>query len=88
MGCCFGFGVVRQTQFQTGEDLADFGQPLRLCRLTGLQFGLVNVAGDSGSGLQLGLFNGAPKFSGIQIGVLNVIGNAALPVLPVVNGNF
>ena len=57
-------------------------------RLTGLQVGLVNVAGDSGSGLQLGVFNGASKFSGLQVGLLNMIGNAAVPVLPIVNGNF
>lgn len=54
----------------------------------GLQFGALNVATKTGCGVQFGLFNAADRFTGLQIGLLNLIGNAPIPVLPVVNANF
>ena len=41
-----------------------------------------------GHGVQIGVFNGAARFQGVQIGVLNIIPAAPVPVLPFVNGNF
>ncbi len=55
---------------------------------SGLQVGVVNTAESVTGGVQLGVFNATSQMSGIQIGVLNLIGDAAVPVLPVVNGNF
>lgn len=45
----------------------------------GLQVGALNIASDPGSfrGVQMGLFNGAFHFSGIQIGVMNNIGGTS-----------
>jgi len=49
----------------------------------GLQCGLVNVAGSSAKGLQLGLFNRAQRLYGVQIGLINV--NSSGIVFPFVN---
>ena len=50
----------------------------------------MNVA-DECVGLQIGVFNGVNKLSGLQIGVLNLICVDPLlnvPVLPVANASF
>ncbi len=57
-------------------------------KMVGLQLGVVNLATVSGRGVQLGVFNAATAFTGLQIGVLNVMDNAVVPVLPIVNGSF
>lgn len=57
-------------------------------KLVGLQLGAVNVVSESGRGVQLGVFNAAPVFQGLQIGLLNVIGNGTLPIMPIINGCF
>ena len=57
-------------------------------RLNGFQLGGVNILAGSGRGVQLGVFNAAAKFSGIQIGVLNIIENGELPIMPVLNAQF
>jgi hypothetical protein len=43
---------------------------------------------EKGRGIQIGVFNAATKFQGIQIGLLNVIGDGAVPIFPVINANF
>jgi hypothetical protein len=53
----------------------------------GLQAGLVNMTGD-GQGFQIGLINRAESFYGFQIGAINVIREADVPFLPVVNIGF
>jgi hypothetical protein len=57
-------------------------------RFKGLQFGVLNVAGDYGNGLQLGVFNCAKSYSGVQFGVLNIIDRGYLPVMPLLNVQF
>lgn len=57
-------------------------------RMFGLQFGLINIAAESGRGVQIGVFNSAAKYNGVQIGVLNIIGNGELPIMPVLNAQF
>lgn len=57
-------------------------------KFAGVQIGLVNSVTENGSGLQIGVFNSAAKFSGCQIGLLNLLGNAEIPVLPVANFAF
>ncbi|MBR7180972.1 MAG: hypothetical protein IKD42_05105 [Kiritimatiellae bacterium] len=57
-------------------------------RLFGTQIGLVNVVPGKGRGLQFGVFNAACAFQGVQIGLLNIIGDGAMPIFPVINANF
>ena len=57
-------------------------------RCEGLQFGLVNYAGNM-SGLQLGFVNYAKKMKGLQIGLVNIIKQGGqFPVFPIVNWSF
>ncbi len=57
-------------------------------RCEGLQWGLVNYAGDM-SGLQFGLVNYAKKMKGLQIGLVNIIKQGGqFPVFPIVNWSF
>ena len=55
--------------------------------MNGAQIGLVNVC-DSGTGLQLGVWNQARTFYGVQIGLCNVITEGPVPFLPIVNAAF
>ena len=48
----------------------------------------MNVVPEKGRGLQLGLFNAATEFQGVQVGLLNIIGDGAVPIFPVINANF
>ena len=57
--------------------------------MTGLQIGLINYAVQTGEGLQLGVFNAAGQFEGLQIGFLNLINDGEAPyVLPFANARF
>lgn len=57
-------------------------------RCEGLQWGLVNYAGNM-SGLQLGFVNYARKMKGLQIGLVNIIKvGGQFPVFPIVNWSF
>jgi len=56
-------------------------------RLDGVQIGVANYA-RSGSGVQIGVFNWAQSFTGVQIGAGNIIVNAPIPFLPLVNASF
>ncbi len=55
-------------------------------KVTGLQFAIVNLVDDL-SGLQLGVFNYA-KHTSFQVGILNYIADAPIPLLPVLNFKF
>ena len=57
-------------------------------KLVGVQLGAVNVAAETVHGVQIGVFNAAPSIQGFQVGLINVIGNGALPIMPVFNGSF
>jgi len=57
-------------------------------RCEGLQWGLVNYAGNM-SGLQLGFVNYARTMKGLQIGLVNIIKQGGqFPVFPIVNWSF
>ena len=58
-------------------------------KMKGLQLGAFNYAGEM-TGLQLGIVNYSKKMvKGIQIGLLNIIGNNGwLPFMVIVNGGF
>ena len=53
----------------------------------GVQFGVVNTA-DYFAGFQCGLFNWANDLDGLQLGLINVIANQSIYVLPFVNLGF
>ena len=53
----------------------------------GMQHGFVNTA-DYFCGFQLGFFNWAEDLDGLQIGLVNVVANQAVPVLPFINIGF
>ena len=55
--------------------------------MTGVQAGLVNVAGDA-EGFQVGLINRAETMHGYQVGLINVIRDAELRFMPIVNIGF
>lgn len=57
-------------------------------RFNGVQIGLVNVVTTTGRGVQIGVFNSSVSYAGVQIGLLNLIGNAEFPVLPFLNAQF
>ena len=82
--------------FQIGAYNADlneysgwsFGAVNYADRIEGLQLGALNIIATAGRGVQIGVINSAVVFSGIQIGVLNLIGNAEIPILPIMNAQF
>lgn len=98
-GCQFGL-VNRNSGMATGLQLAlwnsnrtessvwSLGAVNVGVKFSGLQLGVINSVTESGSGLQVGVFNSAAKLSGCQIGLLNLIGNAEIAVLPLVNFAF
>ena len=53
----------------------------------GLQCGIVNVAGEA-QGFQVGVFNRAETMYGFQVGVINVIRDAEIEFMPLVNIGF
>lgn len=55
-------------------------------KVEGLQFGIINIL-DMCDGLQLGIFNMA-RAESFQIGIVNYIEGATVPVLPFVNFKF
>jgi hypothetical protein len=55
--------------------------------MTGLQFGLINVA-DRANGLQIGIINYVNDMIGIQIGLINYIENAEIFLAPIINASF
>lgn len=57
-------------------------------RFRGLQLGAINSIGEVGRGVQIGVFNAASNYTGLQIGLLNIIENGALPIMVVMNGQF
>ncbi len=57
-------------------------------RCNGFQMGVINTITDTGKAVQLGLFNSAANFSGLQFGFLNVIENAPIPVMVLMNAQF
>ena len=50
----------------------------------GVQAGGVNSV-ESGAGAQIGLFNRAGRFCGLQLGVLNIVSDSWLPVWPLLH---
>lgn len=56
-------------------------------KIEGLEWGFVNVAKEA-KGLQIGAVNFAESLDGFQIGFINIYTQGAIPVLPIVNGNF
>lgn len=58
-------------------------------RFTGLQSGFVSYNGSKVSGLQFSVVNYAASLNGIQLGLLNIIGEGGfLPVFPIFNFSF
>lgn len=57
--------------------------------MVGAQFGFINYAVQAGTGLQVGVFNAAGAYKGVQIGLLNVINDGERPyICPLVNARF
>lgn len=84
-GLALGFVNASQTDFKgCGLGFANF------CKgnLRGCQLGCFNMISGHSEGLQLGLFNAAEDHNGVQIGLLNINGNGALPIMVLVNANF
>ena len=84
-GFSLGFVNAAQTDFKgCGLGFANF------CKgnLRGCQLGIFNMVSGRSDGLQLGVFNASEDHSGIQIGLLNINGNGALPIMPIINANF
>ena len=66
----------------------DCGVNVTKGRCEGLQWGVVNYAGEM-SGLQLGLVNYTMAMKGLQIGLVNIIKQGGqFPVFPIVNWSF
>jgi hypothetical protein len=55
--------------------------------MRGVQVGLVNVTGGS-EGFQIGIINRAETLYGFQVGAINIIRDAEMQFLPVVNFGF
>ena len=53
----------------------------------GVQFGLINVSGDS-QGLQIGLINRSETMYGFQLGLVNIIRDAEFQFMPILNVGF
>jgi len=57
--------------------------------LTGLQTGAVTYTGGKASGIQIGIVNYASTMNGLQLGLINIIGEGGfLPVFPIFNFCF
>lgn len=57
-------------------------------RFRGFQLGVINEIAETGRGVQIGVFNGALNFTGLQIGLLNIIQNGSLPFMVIMNAQF
>ena len=56
---------------------------------SGLQLGVINVAGEIEAGVQLGVINVTREIKGLQFGLINVIEVGGwVTVLPLINGSF
>ncbi len=87
-GVCWGFQLGLANAAVNEYHGWSFGLVNYAERLYGFQFGGVNIAAENGRGIQLGLFNCAENFIGMQIGLLNIIGNGDLPIMPILNARF
>lgn len=57
--------------------------------LTGLQTGAVTYTDGKASGIQIGIVNYASTMNGLQLGLINIIGEGGfLPVFPIFNFSF
>lgn len=56
-------------------------------KMEGFEMGFANISTDT-KGIQIGMVNYTQSLQGLQIGLINVYMQGALPVLPIVNGNF
>lgn len=84
-GLQHGLVGIADTDFMGWQDC---GVNITNGRCEGLQWGVVNYAGEM-SGLQLGLVNYARTMKGLQIGLVNIIRQGGqFPVFPIVNWSF
>ena len=70
----------------TGWSLACFNYGLK--DVSGAQTGFVNVAAETSTGLQFGLFNFAKHHEGVQLGLININSYGFLPCFVGINFNF
>lgn len=56
--------------------------------MSGIQIGVVNIQNGNMHGIQIGYINFAKRMTGLQLGVLNMIGNSSVPFFPVINAHF
>ncbi len=69
------------------EGLTIGGMNTARTTLTGVQIGILNYA-EEAAGLQIGLLNSADTMVGLQIGLVNIIHDARVPALPILNWQF
>lgn len=84
-GLSLGFVNAAQTDFEgCALGVANF------CKgnLRGCQFGVFNMVSGHSEGLQFGVFNASEDHTGVQIGLLSINCNGALPIMAIFNANF
>ena len=74
----------------SGEDFAGLklGALNLADRFVGAQIGLFNLSDGPSTGFQLGLVNAANYFTGLQLGIINLICKGPLPVMLIANASF
>lgn len=80
----FQFGIVNSHKFFKGEETI-----LNPVSNKVAQFGIYNDAFNDVKGFQLGIVNRAKKFTGVQLGIINIVPKQnsifGLPLLPILN---